>query len=143
MPNNLPAILFLACALAAPNALAQSALFDTIDAGNRAFARAIVNGDIDYIVGDYTSDACVIAPSTPNACGPEAIRAFWLAVIASAPKDVQIMTTAAGGDNDLAHATGTLTVTAADETVQTSRFVLVLKKVDGSWKLHLDTWTPS
>lgn len=138
-PNLAAAVL---CASIAAPAAGDEALFGEIDAANRAFAKAIVAGDVDHLVGDYTEDACVIAPSTPRTCGTEAIRAFWTGVVASAPRDVRITTLAADGEGALAHATGTLEITDADGGVHLNQFVLVLKRVDGTWKLHLDTWTP-
>ena len=122
---------------------ADSKLFETVDAANQAFARAIVSGDINHLVGDYTDDGCVIAPSTPKACGKEALRAFWTAVIESSPVDVKLETHAVDGTGDLAHATGTLEITGANNAKQLSRFVIVLKRIQGVWKLHLDTWTPA
>ena len=122
---------------------ADEQLFESVDAMNQGFAKAILGGDINHLVGEYTVDACVIAPSTPQACGKEAIRAFWTAVISSVPLDVKIETHAVGSSGDLAHATGTLEVTGANNVKQPSRYVLVLKKIQGVWKLYLDTWTPA
>lgn len=122
---------------------ANEELFQTLDDVNQAFAQAILRGDIDHLVNDYTDDACVIAPSTPKACGKEAIRGFWTAVVDSPPKTVVIKTHAVGSSEKLAHATGTLEVTGRDNSKQLSRYVLVLKMVGGLWKLHLDTWTPA
>ena len=60
---------------------ASEALFKELDAANQAFAKAIMSGAIDHLVGDHTETACIIAPSTPRTCGKEAIRAFWIAVL--------------------------------------------------------------
>lgn len=57
--------------------------------------------------------------------------------------NVQIETLAVGSSGDLAHATGVLKITGADGSKSIFNYVLVLKNVDGAWKLHLDTWTPS
>ena len=122
---------------------ADDKLFESLDAANQAFAKAILSGDINHLVGDYADDACVFAPSTPKACGKEAIRAFWTALIASSPIDVKITTHAVGSSGDLAHATGTLEVTGSNNAIQLSRFVLVQKRVQGVWKLYLDMWTPA
>lgn len=122
---------------------ANETLLQTLDEVNQAFAQAILRGDVDYLVNEYTNDACVIAPSTPKACGKEAIRGFWTAVVNSQPKNVVIETHAVGSLEKLAHAMGTLEVTGADNSKQLSRYVLVLKMINGLWKLHLDTWTPA
>jgi len=113
-----------------------------IDGANKAFAKAIVENDIEHLVNDYTDDGCIIAPSTPKTCGKIAIRAFWQTVIASKPKDVEIVTLTAEGESGLAVATGDLLITDAGGTLHESRFVLAFKKVTGLWKLHVDSWTP-
>ena len=117
-------------------------ILSELDAANRAFARAILAGDVDYLVNDYTDDGCVIAPSTPKTCGKDAIRELWKAVIASGPKNVEIITLAAGNEGPLAYATGDLLITDAESTVHKNRFVLVFRKVGDAWKLHIDSWTP-
>jgi ketosteroid isomerase-like protein len=124
-------------------ALAGDALHKDMDAGNQAFVKAVLEGDTKAIMSAYTNNACVIAPLAENACGSDAILAFWTAVINSAPKDVKITTGEVGESGDLAYVTGTLVITDATGTEHHNRYVLVFKKVEGAWKLHLDTWTPS
>ena len=123
--------------------LADDSLHSTLDQANQNFASAILAKNIDHLVGDYTHDACILAPSTPRTCGLEAIRKFWSAVVDSNPKDVKIGTMNVGSTGDLAYATGTLVITDASDNVSSNNYVLVLKDVDGVWKLHLDTWTPN
>jgi ketosteroid isomerase-like protein len=117
-------------------------VLEQVDAANKAFAKAIVAGDIDHLVNAYTADACIIAPQAPLTCGKEAIRPFWISVVGSKPKNVEIITHNAEKDGNLSYATGDLIITDADSAVQKSRFVLVLKLIDGGWKLHVDSWTP-
>lgn len=117
-------------------------VLEQLDAANKAFAKAIVAGDIDYLVNGYTDDACIIAPQTPLTCGKEAIRPFWISVVESKPKNVEIITHNAEKEGNLSYATGELMITDAESAVQKSRFVLVFKQIDGGWKLHVDSWTP-
>jgi len=117
-------------------------LMSELDGANQAFAKAVLDKDIDHLVGGYTEDACVLAPGAPRTCGLEAIRQFWTAVASTNPKNVKIDTLAVGSSGGLAHATGVLRITTADGVVSAFNYVLVLKDVDGVWKLHLDTWTP-
>jgi ketosteroid isomerase-like protein len=121
----------------------EDTLFSEIDAANQSFARAVEGGDIDLVMESYTDTACVIAPSTPKACDRESIRALWTAVIESGVKEVDIKTEDVGGTDELAYATGTLKVTSTDGNTQQNNYVLVLKSVASTWKLHLDIWTPS
>jgi ketosteroid isomerase-like protein len=119
-----------------------ASVLEELDAANKAFARAVMAGDIDALVNDYTEDGCVIAPMAGETCGKKAIRAFWESVIATRPKNVEIITEKAGGEGRLAFATGQLLITDADSAVQKNRFAVVFKKVGGQWKLRVDSWNP-
>ena len=118
-------------------------LHQKIDEGNQAFAAALMNGDVDAAVSSYTDTACIIAPSAENACGKDQIEAFWTGVVNSGVKNVRIDTGEVGSSGDLAYAVGTLVVTDANDVEHASRYTLVFRKVEGEWKLHVDTWTPS
>jgi ketosteroid isomerase-like protein len=119
-----------------------ASVLEELDAANKAFARAVMAGDVDALVNDYTDDGCVIAPMAGETCGKEAIRAFWESVIATKPKNVEIITEKAGSEGRLAFATGQLLITDADSSVHKNRFAVVFKKVGGQWKLRVDSWNP-
>jgi ketosteroid isomerase-like protein len=119
-----------------------ASVLEELDAANRAFARAVMAGDVDALVNDYTEDGCVIAPMAGETCGKKAIRAFWESVIATKPKNVEIITEKAGSEGRLAFATGQLLITDADSVVHKNRFAVVFKKVEGQWKLRVDSWNP-
>ena len=127
--------------LFAPISNADSVLQE-LDAANKAFAKALLAGDVVALVNDYTDDGCVIAPMAGETCGKESIRAFWESVIASNPKNVEIITEKAGSEGALAFATGQLLITDAESAVQKHRFALVFIKVGGLWKLRVDSWNP-
>ena len=134
------ATILLSILFAAPSS-ANSVLED-IDAANKAFAEALMAGDVDSLVNDYADDGCIIAPMAGETCGKESIRAFWESVIATNPKQVEIITEKAGSEGDLAFATGQLLITDAESAVHKNRFVLVLGKIEGQWKLRVDSWNP-
>lgn len=136
------AIISLLVFLSVPGSAIADPLLNEIEANNQAFAKAILEKDVDFLVSSYTEDGCIIAPKAPKTCGKEAIRQFWETVVASNPKNVEIDTQTVGSDSDLAYATGELLITDSESAVQKSRFVLVLKEVSDDWKLHVDTWTP-
>lgn len=122
---------------------ADEDIHSEIDAGNQAFAAAVIAGDAETVAAGYTDDAYVLAPGTATVRGREDIRAFWQGMIESGVKNVQIDTGEVASSGDLAYATGTLAVTGADDTTGHARYVLVFKRVSGEWRLHLDIWTPS
>ena len=117
-------------------------VFEELDAANNAFEKALMAGDVDYLVNDYTDDGCIIAPMAGETCGKELIRGFWESVIATNPKNVEIITEQAGSEGNLAFATGQLLITDAESVVHKNRFVLVFRKIDGLWKLRVDSWNP-
>lgn len=135
-------IITVVLGLFAPVAVNAGNVLEQLDATNKAFAKAIVAGDIDYLVKDYTDDACIIAPKAPLTCGKESIRSFWGPVIASNPRNVELITHNAEKEGSLSYATGQLIITDAESVVHKNRFVLVFKLVGGAWKLHVDSWTP-
>ena len=119
-----------------------NSVLEELVAANKAFEKAVMAGDIEYLVDDYTDDGCIIAPMAGETCGKESIREFWESVIASGPKNVEIITEKAGSEGNLAFATGQLLITDAESSVQKNRFVLVFKKVGDLWKLRVDSWSP-
>ena len=129
------------CVFFASISSADSILVE-LDAANKAFENAVMAGDVDFLVNDYTDDGCIIAPMAGETCGKESIRAFWESVIATKPKKVEIVTEKAGSEGDLAFATGQLLITDAESAVSKARFTLVFRKVGGVWKLRVDSWNP-
>lgn len=128
--------------LGLPGLVNADSVLNEFDAANKDFAKAILANDVDHLVSAYTDDACIIAPKTEKICGQEAIRDFWERVVASNPKDVEIITESAESGSDFAYATGQLLITDAESAVQKNRFVLVFEKVDSTWKMQIDSWTP-
>jgi len=114
-----------------------------IEAGNRAFMAAFLNGDSAAIARLYTEDAQVIPPGAPVATGRPALAAFWQSSIESGIKGIVLETTAVESAGDLAYETGTVRLTAKDGAVTEARYVVVGKRVGEQWMLHRDIWNPS
>jgi len=123
-------------------AWSADSVLEELDAANKAFERAVKAGDVDDLVDAYTDDGCILAPMAGETCGKESIRAFWESVIATHPKNVEIITEKAGSEGTLAFATGQLFITDAESAVHKNRFALVFRKVGGLWKLRVDSWNP-
>lgn len=119
-----------------------ASVLEELAAANKAFEKALMKGDVDYLVNDYTEDGCVIAPIAGEICGKKSIRAFWESVISTNPKNVEIITEKVESEGNLAFATGQLLITDAESTVHKNRFVLVFRKIEGVWKLRVDSWNP-
>ncbi|MBY6185861.1 nuclear transport factor 2 family protein [Marinobacter hydrocarbonoclasticus] len=142
MKVRITAVVTALVCLLLPAAGQAASVLAQLDAANKAFAKAIMAGDIDYLVNDYTDDGCIIAPQAPLTCGKDAIRPFWESVVGSKPMNVELITQSAEQEGNLAYATGELIITDAESNTHKSRFVLVFKRVGNAWKLHVDSWTP-
>ena len=140
--SKLTAIAAILLSLGFVPASSADSLLEELDAANKAFEKALMAGDIDFLVNDYTDDGCIIAPMAGETCGKESIRAFWESVIATHPENVEIITEQAGSEGNLAFATGQLLITDAESAIHKNRFALVFKKTDGQWKLRVDSWNP-
>jgi uncharacterized protein (TIGR02246 family) len=113
---------------------------EAVEAGNRAFIAAFLRGDAKAVAELYTEDARVIAPGSPVARGRAAIAAFWQKSIDSGVKEVALETADVESSGDLAAETGAVRQVAKDGRVSEARYVVVWKRVNGTWKLHRDTW---
>jgi len=134
----------LACVLLPISSHAESEnVREAIDAGNRAFIAAFLNGDSMAIARLYTEDAQVIPPDSPVAAGRGAIAAFWRGSIESGIQGIALETATVEAAGDLAYETGTVRLTAKDGAVSEARYVVVWKRVGEQWMLHRDIWNSS
>ena len=134
--------LILACCLLATSARSDE-VRDAVQAGNRAFIKAFLQGDATAVANLYTADAQVIAPGSPAARGRAAIAAFWQKSIDSGVKDVTLETAEVESAGELAYETGIVRLVAKDGTASDARYVVIWKRIGGKWLLHRDTWNSS
>jgi ketosteroid isomerase-like protein len=113
---------------------AVNSLFETELVGKRNFAA------IDRI---YTADATVLPPGAPMISGRENVRAFWQsAVEAMNPTSCRLETLRLDIMGENAVEIGRATIEAAAGRMEV-KYVVVWKREDGSWKLHVDIWNPN
>jgi ketosteroid isomerase-like protein len=97
-------------------------------------------GSIDQI---YTSDATVMPPGAPMITGRENVRAFWKATVeALNPTGGKLETLSIEVLGDRAVEIGRATIESAGPTLEV-KYVVVWKREDGAWKLHIDIWNPN
>jgi uncharacterized protein (TIGR02246 family) len=135
-------ILVLACFVLATSARCDE-VRDAVEAGNRAFIKAFLQGEATAVANLYTADAQVIAPGSPVARGRAAIAAFWQKSIDSGVKDVTLETAEVESAGELAYETGIVRLVAKDGMVSDARYVVIWKRIGGKWLLHRDTWNSS
>jgi len=135
-------ILVLACFVSAASARSDE-VRDAVEAGNRAFIEAFLQGEATAVANLYTADAQVIAPGSPVARGRAAIAAFWQKSIDSGVKDITLETAEVESAGELAYETGIVRLVAKDGTASDARYVVIWKRIGGKWLLHRDTWNSS
>jgi uncharacterized protein (TIGR02246 family) len=132
-------LLALACLIPATAARSED-VRGAVEAGNRAFISAFLQGNATAVANLYTPEAQVIAPGSPVAKGRPAIAAFWQKSIDSGVKDVTLETAEVESSGELAYETGIVRLVAKDGTVSTARYVVIWKRIGDKWLLHRDTW---
>lgn len=113
---------------------------EAVEAGNRAFIRALLRGDSATVASLYTENAQVIAPGSPVVTGRVAIAAFWQASIDSGIKDVALETGEVEAEDGLAWETGVVRLIAKDGAVTEARYVVVWRRIGEQWMVHRDIW---
>lgn len=126
-------------------AVDTAAEMDAIKAVNKAWNDHYAAGDAGAVVALYADDAVVLAPGYATASGRDAIRTLIETDVAgskSAGVSLNISPdSTVEMSGDVAWQTGTFTVTdASGATVDTGKFLSVLRKKDGKWSLIRDAW---
>ena len=135
----------VAMALALPlPALAQGAdVRAEAEKMDQAWQKAYNAGDAAALTALYTKDAKVMAPGAEAASGTKAIQALFEADVAQKVKNTLTQEDVVGF-GDYALETGKYVATSADgKHVDHGSYMTLLKKVDGGWKIHRDTWNSS
>ena len=135
----------VAMALTLPHpALAQGAdVRAEAEKMDQAWQKAYNAGDAAALTALYTKDAKVMAPGAEAASGTKAIQALFEADVAQKVKNTLTQEDVVGF-GDYALETGKYVATSADgKHVDHGSFMTLLKKVDGGWKIHRDTWNSS
>ncbi|HEV2359695.1 MAG TPA: DUF4440 domain-containing protein [bacterium] len=109
-----------------------------IAAANRAFEEAAKKRDTERLAGLYTADAIVMPPDGPFVKGRENIRQLWGSAIQQMGlRDVRLNTLDLDVVGDTAYEVGEAVLTL-ESSGATVKYVVVWRKVDGSWRLHRD-----
>ena len=130
----------------APPAVDRAAISAQIDSLNKAFVAAVAARDTDAVVALYADDARVLPAGMARADGHDAIRATWVEVL----RTPGLVLTFSGNDPIISEAgdmvidlgTYDMKVTGAKgkPIEDVGKYVDVLKRVDGGWKIIVDTF---
>ena len=146
--RNIPALaacLALAGCVASTPATDNATEAAAIAAVNDAWGKAYNAGDAAALAALYSEDAAVNPPGSPQVRGRAALQEFFAKDTADTKAAGLTMNLNpqrdSGTSGDLAWESGTFTATdKAGATVDTGKFVTVLKRTDGKWQIVRDTW---
>jgi uncharacterized protein (TIGR02246 family) len=112
-----------------------------IGRANAAFSAAFAAGDAAAVAGMYTEAARLLPPNAPIVEGRDAIERFWVGVMASGIKAVDLKTSEVEAFGDTAVECGSATLYAPSGAVaDRGKYLVVWKYVEGRWRLHRDCW---
>jgi uncharacterized protein (TIGR02246 family) len=115
-----------------------------IESANRKWEAAVIRGDGPGVATLYTADAELLPYQSDFVSGRDAIGKFWQGAINSGIKGVSLTTVEVEGHGNTAHEVGTYELRGADgKPLDHGKYIVIWKKVAGSWKLHRDIWTSS
>ena len=137
-------ILYAAAALLWFSTPVSSSAEDTMDSKpiNEANARLEAlqkAGDAAGMGEMYTQDAILLPAGGSKTEGREAIAAFWAEKLGPGVADIQLVTEELVplGD-ELAYEIGGYKATPQDAAPVSGHYLVLWKRVDGAWKLHVD-----
>lgn len=148
----LPALLVVPIVIGACQPAAQAPAVDTagitaaIDSVGKAMSAAVAARDTDAVAALYADDAWVLPANEPRADGKEAIRKEWIGFLSIPGLEMTITSTgmkiADAGDQVVEAGTYQMKFLGAKSKpmTDTGKFVTVYRKVDGRWKIVVDTW---
>jgi uncharacterized protein (TIGR02246 family) len=115
-----------------------------VDATNRAWEAAVLQGDGAAIAALYTTDGQLLPVQSGFVTGTQAIQAFWQGVFDAGTKGAKLETLEFESHGNSAHEVGKYTLMGADgQVLDRGKFIVIWKKDGKTWKLHRDIWTTS
>ncbi|HEX5765788.1 MAG TPA: SgcJ/EcaC family oxidoreductase [Woeseiaceae bacterium] len=110
-----------------------------IDEANARLIALQKQGNAEGMGDMYTDDAILLPSGAERADGREAIQAFWAKNLGSGVEEVELKTeTLESLGDDLVYEIGSYKTTPKDAEPVTGYYLVLWKRVDGRWKLHVD-----
>lgn len=128
---------------APPNTAAIAAEVGRFIAANNA---AIAARDTNAVADSYTEDAVVLPPGVARVDGRAAIRAMWARSLRAPGLEMKLKSqrqvVSAGGDlvADIGTYTFQMEGPGGQPLSDVGKYVTVMRKVDGHWKMVVDIW---
>ncbi len=130
---------------AAP-AVDEAAIAAAVDSFIAVHNAAITARDTDGVVALYTDDASILPAGAPRVDGADAIRGLWRGSLSLPGMGMTLASqrkiVSQGGDMvaDIGTYDFHMLGSRGDTLRDAGKYVTVMKKVDGHWKMVVDTW---
>ncbi|MCU1288284.1 MAG: hypothetical protein JWN60_513 [Acidobacteria bacterium] len=115
-----------------------------IASANQNFMDAFKRADAAGLAALYTDDTRLLPPGFPMMSGREAVQSFWQSAMDTGIKAARLETVEVESEGNLASEIGRFVLTVqphgGESTEMTGKYLVVWKKQDGAWKLHIDIW---
>jgi len=119
-------------------------LLEEITAANKVFMETFKEGDVAMLASLYTDDGKVLPPNAGIIEGKEAIQAFWQAVIDMGVEEAVLEIIELEGHGDTAIEVSKFKMKDINGNVlDHGKYIVIWKRVEGNWKLHLDIFNSS
>lgn len=136
-----PAVALWLAAGAAPAAAKPGGAEKGIAEMNLAIVAAYNGGDAGAVAACYTEDAVIYPPDLGSIAGREAIQEFWQGAMTGGMTGLQIETDEIEAKGDTAFETGRYEgFNTLGENIDQGKYIVVWKRVEGTWRLHRDIW---
>ena len=155
MKHNHPILYLLALTLAVPFLVScEKAAKDTtaediqaVKAASERWVDAFNQGDAAAIAGLYTEEAKLLPPNSSIVVGREGIQAVLQGFFDAGAGDYQSTDLELSVSGDMAYVVGKQTVTIQPEEGEaisdSGKYVVILKREKGSWKIDIAIWNSS
>lgn len=117
---------------------------ESIAAANEKFIEVFNKGDAAGLAALYTENGQLLPPNSDFITGREAIRAFWQGAMDMGIKSAKLETVEVAAIGNGASEIGKYVLQGeGGKTLDTGKYVVIWKQVEGEWKLHRDIWNSS
>jgi uncharacterized protein (TIGR02246 family) len=119
-------------------------LRDAISAAEEEWMATFSRGDAAGLAALYTENGQLLPPNSDFVTGRQAIQAFWQGAMDMGIKAVKLEIVEVEDHGDTAIAVGKYTLSGeAGQVLDTGKYIVISKQVDGQWMLHRDMFNSS
>ncbi len=122
----------------------EKKIIDTLAQISTQFSAAYVKGDIEKLVSFYTDDAVIFPGNSDLIKGKDAIKKYWTLAPGRTITHHKITAVEIKITGDFAYDYGYYEISGANNGEawgpNYGKYLMVWKRGDGAWKMHLDMW---